>query len=216
MEDSANSAPIPTSEVKTPRSGKRVFSLAYKRHILAELDACSYLGEKSALLRREGLYSSYICKWREHVADADKSTKKQRKKKGEGGRGAGADDGALLGGLDLEAGEAGQRDHHLSAGGGAAGQAGQRALGQDRGVGVGPEPSAQLSLVAGFHQAHGPAALHGGSVDGHGLEAFGVPDRGRDDAGRGAVQGMAQGGHGDSVGLQRKLTTGAWRAAHVW
>lgn len=86
MEDSANSAPIPTSEVKTPRSGKRVFSLAYKRHILAELDACSYLGEKSALLRREGLYSSYICKWREHVADADKSTKKQRKKKGEGGR----------------------------------------------------------------------------------------------------------------------------------
>ena len=38
MEDSANSAPIPTSEVKTPRSGKRVFSLAYKRHILAELE----------------------------------------------------------------------------------------------------------------------------------------------------------------------------------
>jgi len=71
MEETPTSSPVPQSEIVVPPSGKRVFSLAYKRRILDQLDACSHLGEKSALLRREGLYSSYISKWRRQVANDD-------------------------------------------------------------------------------------------------------------------------------------------------
>ncbi|MFP5326004.1 MAG: transposase [Acidimicrobiia bacterium] len=58
--------------VSTDGSGKpphhnpvrRVFSPEYKLAILAEYDACSESGEKGAILRREGLYSSLITDWR--------------------------------------------------------------------------------------------------------------------------------------------------------
>jgi transposase len=58
--------------VSTDGSGKppynnpvrRVFSAEYKLAILAEYDACSETGEKGAILRREGLYSSLITDWR--------------------------------------------------------------------------------------------------------------------------------------------------------
>lgn len=43
---------------------RRVFSAEYKLSILAAYDACSETGEKGALLRREGLYSSLITDWR--------------------------------------------------------------------------------------------------------------------------------------------------------
>ncbi len=43
---------------------RRVFSPEYKLAILAEYDRCSESGEKGALLRREGLYSSLITDWR--------------------------------------------------------------------------------------------------------------------------------------------------------
>jgi len=43
---------------------RRVFSPEYKLAILAEYDACSESGEKGAILRREGLYSSLITDWR--------------------------------------------------------------------------------------------------------------------------------------------------------
>lgn len=47
------------------RSGiRRVFSPEYKLAILAEYDACTESGEKGAILRREGLYSSLITDWR--------------------------------------------------------------------------------------------------------------------------------------------------------
>jgi transposase len=45
-------------------SMRRVFSADYKLAILAEYDRCSERGEKGALLRREGLYSSLVCDWR--------------------------------------------------------------------------------------------------------------------------------------------------------
>jgi len=47
---------------KTPV--RRVFSPEYKLAILAEYDAASESGEKGAILRREGLYSSIITDWR--------------------------------------------------------------------------------------------------------------------------------------------------------
>jgi transposase-like protein len=43
---------------------RRSFSPEYKLAILAEFDGCSESGEKGALLRREGLYSSIITDWR--------------------------------------------------------------------------------------------------------------------------------------------------------
>ena len=43
---------------------RRVFSAEYKLAILAEYDRCTETGEKGALLRREGLYSSLITDWR--------------------------------------------------------------------------------------------------------------------------------------------------------
>src|SRR5690606_18990066 len=43
---------------------RRVFTADYKLAILAEHDACTESGEKGALLRREGLYSSLIADWR--------------------------------------------------------------------------------------------------------------------------------------------------------
>jgi transposase len=43
---------------------RRSFSPEYKLAILAEYDGCSETGERGALLRREGLYSSIITDWR--------------------------------------------------------------------------------------------------------------------------------------------------------
>jgi transposase len=43
---------------------RRVFSPEYKLAILAEYDGCTESGQRGALLRREGLYSSIITDWR--------------------------------------------------------------------------------------------------------------------------------------------------------
>lgn len=46
------------------KARRRRFSAEYKRKILAEVDACTKPGEISAVLRREGLYSSNLVEWR--------------------------------------------------------------------------------------------------------------------------------------------------------
>ena len=43
---------------------RRVFTPEYKLAILAEYDLCTESGQKGALLRREGLYSSLVADWR--------------------------------------------------------------------------------------------------------------------------------------------------------
>lgn len=53
----------PPTEVRS-KAKRRQFSAEYKRKILAEADACSRPGELGALLRREGLWSSHLSKWR--------------------------------------------------------------------------------------------------------------------------------------------------------
>lgn len=50
---------------------RRRFSTADKRRILKSADACSALGELGALLRREGIYSSYLTAWRKKRAAAE-------------------------------------------------------------------------------------------------------------------------------------------------
>lgn len=55
-----------TTDVEVvPKAERRRFSAEYKLRILTEADACTKRGEISALLRREGLYSSHLDKWRE-------------------------------------------------------------------------------------------------------------------------------------------------------
>lgn len=43
---------------------RRRFSAEYRLRILKQADACQKPGELGALLRREGLYSSHLAKWR--------------------------------------------------------------------------------------------------------------------------------------------------------
>ena len=43
---------------------QRTFTAEYKLRIVEEYDACVGDGDKGALLRREGLYSSHVVEWR--------------------------------------------------------------------------------------------------------------------------------------------------------
>jgi len=63
-------SPPTESAVKPPNpevsqiAKRRRFSADYKLNILRQADACSEMGEVSALLRREGLYASHLSVWR--------------------------------------------------------------------------------------------------------------------------------------------------------
>jgi transposase-like protein len=54
---------VPNTEVVT-KAKRRHFTAAEKIRILQEVDACQGTGEIGALLRREGIYSSYLTTWR--------------------------------------------------------------------------------------------------------------------------------------------------------
>ena len=54
---------IPDPEV-VPTARRRRFSSAEKLRILEAADASTESGEMGALLRREGIYSSYLSRWR--------------------------------------------------------------------------------------------------------------------------------------------------------
>ena len=54
----------PDPEV-VPIAERRRFSASEKLRILEEAEACTEPGEFGALLRREGIYSSYVSRWRQ-------------------------------------------------------------------------------------------------------------------------------------------------------
>src|SRR5512135_2637005 len=54
---------MPNTEVVVKAKRKR-FTAAEKLRILREVEACRGSGEIGALLRREGIYSSYLTTWR--------------------------------------------------------------------------------------------------------------------------------------------------------
>lgn len=60
-------ADLPTDDVgmgpRADRPKRRVFTDDYKDRILAEYDAAEH-GQRGAILRREGLYSSHLVDWR--------------------------------------------------------------------------------------------------------------------------------------------------------
>ena len=55
---------IPNAEV-APRAERRHYTAEYKERILDEIDRSQIPGEIGAILRREGLYSQIISKWRQ-------------------------------------------------------------------------------------------------------------------------------------------------------
>jgi transposase len=54
---------MPDPEV-VPIARRRRFTASEKLRILEEADACTAPGEIGALVRREGIYSSYLSRWR--------------------------------------------------------------------------------------------------------------------------------------------------------
>lgn len=52
---------------------RRSFTTEYKLRIVTEYDACAGDGDKGALLRREGLYSSHMVEWRRARDNAARS-----------------------------------------------------------------------------------------------------------------------------------------------
>ncbi len=64
--DAGRMEDLPDPEV-APRAVKRTFTAAYKKKILAEYDVMPR-ADRSALLRREKLYSSLIGKWKAQAA----------------------------------------------------------------------------------------------------------------------------------------------------
>src|SRR6202521_2355306 len=73
-----NAAPPNPEVIEKPE--RRRFTKAYKLDILSQVDACSGIGQIGALLRREGLYSSYLGSWRLQRSQGllDNSTTKKR------------------------------------------------------------------------------------------------------------------------------------------
>lgn len=55
---------MPDTEV-VAKAKRRQYTAEYKLRVLREVDACKGAGEIGALLRREGLYSSLVSKWRQ-------------------------------------------------------------------------------------------------------------------------------------------------------
>ena len=56
--------PVGQQTEVTAKAQRRRFTAAEKLRVLREADHCTKPGELSALLRREGLYSSHLSTWR--------------------------------------------------------------------------------------------------------------------------------------------------------
>jgi transposase len=81
--DRSRTPEVRDSEV-VPIGQRRRFSAAYKLRIVEEADACSEAGEIGALLRREGLYTSHLSKWRKARACGQLAGLKPKKRGREG------------------------------------------------------------------------------------------------------------------------------------
>lgn len=64
------------------KAARRRFTAEYKRRIALEAEQCEQPGEIGALLRREGLYSSVVARWRRQLREEPLSPSKKSGKKG--------------------------------------------------------------------------------------------------------------------------------------
>jgi transposase len=78
MLTSANGAARPDPEV-LEKARRRRFTAEYKASVLREYEATPK-GERGALLRREGLYSSHISKWQDDRNAAQRQALEPRKR----------------------------------------------------------------------------------------------------------------------------------------
>ena len=69
----------PPTEVAAKVTRRR-FGAKYKKQMLDDAAACSAPGEVGALLRREGLYSSHLARWREQAERGELAGLKARKR----------------------------------------------------------------------------------------------------------------------------------------
>ncbi|MBX9671472.1 MAG: transposase [Candidatus Obscuribacterales bacterium] len=76
MEDKEDRAETEVRE----RAVRRTFSAAYKARILKEIGSAPS-GGIAAILRREGLYSSHIAKWREEATAKQREERRRGRKK---------------------------------------------------------------------------------------------------------------------------------------
>jgi len=65
----------------TQKAARRRFTGEYKRRIALEAESCSQPGEIGALLRREGLYSSVVQRWRRQLQEESLSSSKKSNSK---------------------------------------------------------------------------------------------------------------------------------------
>ncbi len=61
----------------TEKAARRRFTAEYKRRIALEAEQCFEPGEMGALLRREGLYSSVLQRWRRQLREESLSSSKK-------------------------------------------------------------------------------------------------------------------------------------------
>jgi transposase-like protein len=59
------------------KAARRRFTAEYKHRIAIEAEGCSRSGEIGALLRREGLYSSVVARWRRELRESSLSSSKK-------------------------------------------------------------------------------------------------------------------------------------------
>lgn len=59
---------------------RRRFAASEKRRIVAEANRCTKPGELGALLRREGIYSSMLSRWREQIQQAQETALAPRRR----------------------------------------------------------------------------------------------------------------------------------------
>lgn len=70
---------VPDPEV-APKAKRRTFPPEYKLRILDQAAQCTKPGERGALLRREGLYSSHLTHWRRELRDGALAGLKPKKR----------------------------------------------------------------------------------------------------------------------------------------
>jgi transposase-like protein len=78
MIDGQQRTASPDPEV-APKARRRIFAAAYKKKILAEADAAAGSGQIGELLRREGIYSSTLTRWRRERDNAVDSAFSQKR-----------------------------------------------------------------------------------------------------------------------------------------
>jgi transposase-like protein len=62
------------------RPVRRRFTAGYKARIVREADTCTEAGQIGALLRREGLYASYLGKWRQRLREGGEAALAEAKR----------------------------------------------------------------------------------------------------------------------------------------